>query len=443
MSEKNRNTGLIIVLILAILLMICAIILIIYKNTPGQQIKRQLSLGDKYLAETNYEDAILAFSLVLEIDPQSEEAYIGLVNSYIGFGDYEKALETVNRGIKVIGEKDELLVLMSDIEEKISSESDTVDEKNIEVEAAPIESVGDTSDEIEYNLSDYSAGDGDILETNVIYYDGYYFFTAGNDTRYSRKLIKYSDEDGAEETLMGCASQLCRINNIIYFTRSDSSGSPLTMCAYPLDGNTPVEDVSNGQVEYSFNVVSYDDNYIVYEYAQDEIITAYAAAGIYDGQKKGKFILVGYPGPVLAMKLYDGEIYYEGTDNEFDPTPDKWYKKYSLKDEAFSDITREDVPEDFPFSNIVEDVDLNTRERIETYRAITGEDSDPAAVYHDNIIYNMIEYVNGSFETTIKIYDYRGNFLAEIPCRKYIGCTNGHLLYVDYDDNAQLFEFPA
>lgn len=441
MRVKDKHTGIIITLIVAIMCMIGVIMLIVYKNTPGQQIKRQLSLGDKYLAETDYDNAILAYSLVLEINPQSEKAYIGLVNSYIGLGEYGKALEIVNRGIAAVGENDELMVLLSEIEEKFSSESDGRDEKNIEEEENQIESIEEISDEIEYNLSDYEAGDGNILETNVIYYDGYYYFAVGNETRYSRKLIKYSEENGTEEIIMGCASQLCRINNILYFTRSDSSGRPLTMCAYPLDGNVPIEDVSNGQVEYSFNVVSYDDNYIVYEYAQDEIITAYAAAGIYDCQKKGEFILVGYPGPVLAMKLYDGEIYYEGTDNEFDPTPDKWYKKYSLEEEAFSDIKREDVPEDFPFSHIVEDVDLNTKERVETYKAITGEDSDPAAVYHDNIVYNMVEYVNGSFETTLKIYDYKGDFLVEIPCRKYIGCTNGHLLYVDYDDNAQLYEF--
>lgn len=71
-------------------------------NPPIWQ--EQYDLGIRYLSEGYYEEAIIAFTAAIEIDPKRAEAYVGRGNAYIGLGetednlsvaqaDYEKALE--------------------------------------------------------------------------------------------------------------------------------------------------------------------------------------------------------------------------------------------------------------------------------------------------------------------------------------------------------------
>ena len=48
-----------------------------------KQIAEQLELGNKYLTEANYEQAIVAFNKVIELDPKQSDAYIGLTQVYV------------------------------------------------------------------------------------------------------------------------------------------------------------------------------------------------------------------------------------------------------------------------------------------------------------------------------------------------------------------------
>lgn len=72
------------------------------KNTPTWQ--EQYDLGIRYLSEGNYEEAIIAFTTAIEIDPKQAPAYVGRGDAYVDSGeteenlaaaqaDYEKAIE--------------------------------------------------------------------------------------------------------------------------------------------------------------------------------------------------------------------------------------------------------------------------------------------------------------------------------------------------------------
>ena len=57
--------------------------------------QEQYDLGVKYLSEGNYEEAIIAFTAAIDIDPKRYEAYIGRGDAYLGVGaaeDLGKAL---------------------------------------------------------------------------------------------------------------------------------------------------------------------------------------------------------------------------------------------------------------------------------------------------------------------------------------------------------------
>ena len=55
--------------------------------------QEQYDLGVRYLAEGNYEEAIIAFTAAIEIDPKREEAYVALADVYYATGDTAKAEE--------------------------------------------------------------------------------------------------------------------------------------------------------------------------------------------------------------------------------------------------------------------------------------------------------------------------------------------------------------
>jgi len=61
----------------------------------AQKLQKQLELGNKFLVVLDYEQAILAFNKVIEIDPKNTDAYMGLGDAYYGeaknAGDYSSA----------------------------------------------------------------------------------------------------------------------------------------------------------------------------------------------------------------------------------------------------------------------------------------------------------------------------------------------------------------
>lgn len=116
--------------------------------------QEQYDLGVRYLSEGNYEEAIIAFTAAIEIDPKrapayvgrgdayvlsgeteenlmaaqadyekaialddsSADAYLGLADVYIRRGDYDKALEILQQGLKEIGESQEISNKIAEME---------------------------------------------------------------------------------------------------------------------------------------------------------------------------------------------------------------------------------------------------------------------------------------------------------------------------------------
>ena len=78
---------------------ICAVIGMFFPKWNRQQILTEnLKLGEQYLLEEDYEAAIVAFTKAIETDPKCIEAYTGLADVYLLLGDYEKALEVIEKG---------------------------------------------------------------------------------------------------------------------------------------------------------------------------------------------------------------------------------------------------------------------------------------------------------------------------------------------------------
>lgn len=82
----RKCVSLIWVLILSLCLCACG-----QKETPTTW-QEQYDLGVRYLSDGNYEEAIIAFTAAIEIDPKQADAYIGRGDAYIGSGETEENL---------------------------------------------------------------------------------------------------------------------------------------------------------------------------------------------------------------------------------------------------------------------------------------------------------------------------------------------------------------
>ena len=66
-----------------------------------EQIAEQLELGQKYLLEENYEEAIVAFTKVIELEAKEIQAYTGMASAYIQKNDRKQAEKVLNQGFAI------------------------------------------------------------------------------------------------------------------------------------------------------------------------------------------------------------------------------------------------------------------------------------------------------------------------------------------------------
>ena len=76
------------------------------EKSAEAQWQEQYDLGVRYLSEGNYEEAIIAFTTAIEIDPKRPEAYADLARAYVAVGKIEQAIFIMEQGAAAVGESE-------------------------------------------------------------------------------------------------------------------------------------------------------------------------------------------------------------------------------------------------------------------------------------------------------------------------------------------------
>ena len=102
--QGNRIIHAPVVMLLVLFVLLSAVLGTLYfGKSKKNRLQEQLSLGERYLAELDYDRAITSFSEALEIEPKSEDALIGIAQSYEGRGmkslKEEKPIAEVRRDL--------------------------------------------------------------------------------------------------------------------------------------------------------------------------------------------------------------------------------------------------------------------------------------------------------------------------------------------------------
>lgn len=57
-------------------------------------------MGEKYLTELKYDQAVIAFSKAIEIEPKNTRAYLGIADAYLHLDRQLDAVNLLGRGIE-------------------------------------------------------------------------------------------------------------------------------------------------------------------------------------------------------------------------------------------------------------------------------------------------------------------------------------------------------
>lgn len=181
---------LVIIIVVVIAIVVCGTAIWFgVASLPANRVSRYMGAAERYLGEMNYEQAIIEFERLLEIDPMNEDAIIGLADAYVSMGNSEKAIKVLNDGYELTGSRriEELLnklqeTTTSSIAENSSSSNSqpvqssiisSVESLNPSVESNHIESIS-----LNYlDISDYFEP-SDILSTTA---EGRIITAAAND----------------------------------------------------------------------------------------------------------------------------------------------------------------------------------------------------------------------------------------------------------------------
>ena len=129
---KTQTKNLIIIAAVAaitIITTIAAILIFSGGNEIAESPQTLLDLGEQYLLELDYEQALVQFLRVIEIEPMNARAYIGAAESYIGLGDTDNAIAILEQGYEQTSDSEikrilDELTFVPEIEPEPESEPD-------------------------------------------------------------------------------------------------------------------------------------------------------------------------------------------------------------------------------------------------------------------------------------------------------------------------------
>ena len=105
--QKKTKTPLMLAIALLFLVAIFVVVIVCVKsNSPANRLRKQLDLGNRYLSEMNYEQAIACFEAAIEIEPKETQAYQGLIDAYIGLNDSDGIFRVYDLAVASLDENE-------------------------------------------------------------------------------------------------------------------------------------------------------------------------------------------------------------------------------------------------------------------------------------------------------------------------------------------------
>ena len=96
-----------------------------------------LSLGEKYLLELDYEQAVVYFLKAIEVEPMNPRGYMGAAEAYIQMSEPQKAVDILQKGITAVSQENTVLLQakLDEVAAVLLTQSELVDIPPLPVES--------------------------------------------------------------------------------------------------------------------------------------------------------------------------------------------------------------------------------------------------------------------------------------------------------------------
>ena len=112
----SKKTIIIAASIIGVVLLIVLIVVGITSAEKPFTVSELLEIAERYLLDRNYEQALVEFIRVIEVDPLEPRGYTGAADAYIGLGRLDDALDILEQGLIALPGNQEILAKLREIE---------------------------------------------------------------------------------------------------------------------------------------------------------------------------------------------------------------------------------------------------------------------------------------------------------------------------------------
>lgn len=182
-------------------------------GTTGIQAHHQVSLGNRYLDDMEYEQAIAAYEAAIEIDPSMPDPYIGLAKTYMAMEEYDEAIEILEEGLDATDNDSKIEEFLDEIMEELRgfagyvyiADMDLDNSNNNPLEGIHVEVEGEEDGECDTDEDGYFSIDhlpeGEYSITFSA--DGYVSYTTTIDLENERHRMEVVLEPAVYATMYG------------------------------------------------------------------------------------------------------------------------------------------------------------------------------------------------------------------------------------------------
>lgn len=99
-SRWGKRIAIIAVIAVVLIGIVVALILILSQQAVNAEAREQISLGEKYMKDEDFDEAIVAFRKAIDIDPNNPDAYLKLADAYHAVGNFSEAIKVLQQGFE-------------------------------------------------------------------------------------------------------------------------------------------------------------------------------------------------------------------------------------------------------------------------------------------------------------------------------------------------------
>ena len=173
MSKKKKLIA--IMIGIEAVIIAAVIVFLFYINSDTVKAKRQLELAQRCLSGEDYEQAVSVFEEILGIDPENEEAYLGLAEAYAATDDLQGAVSTLEEASRK-GGSEKILTMLEVYTEELEQREQAA-QRAAEAEAAAAEAASQPEDMAEQTSEPESET---VLTGFIVQDDDWYYYDFGN-----------------------------------------------------------------------------------------------------------------------------------------------------------------------------------------------------------------------------------------------------------------------